>query len=181
MPQIRQVVSEALQSTVRRLLPSQQGFTEDLMATNVITPIIDLTPSAEGSALDTDLARAIDDSGQYTEVTSGQTGISLINATGFIRCVGTLTTIVADTSASTYDGFIFLDSGLSTQKVFDVSSLAGISTQDVQATPFDFVVFVKSGNTLKATSTSYALINVYCRQIADLNGNLVNPSGYSPS
>lgn len=181
MAQIRQVVSESLQATVRRLLPSQQGFTEDLQASNVITPIIDLTPSAEGSSLDTDLARAIDDSGQFTEVTAGQTGISLINATGFIRCNGTLTTVIGDTAANTFDGFIFLDQGLSTQKVFDVSTLPSVGITSSQVVPFDFVVFVKSGNTLKATSTSVALINVYCRQIADLNGNLVNPSGYSPA
>ena len=41
------VTSEALQSTVRRLLPSQQGFGSDLEATNLIQPVIDLTPTAE--------------------------------------------------------------------------------------------------------------------------------------
>ena len=51
MAQITTVTSEALQATLRRLLPSQQGFGEDLQASNVITPIIDLTPSAEGSIL----------------------------------------------------------------------------------------------------------------------------------
>ena len=45
MAQLINLTSEALQATIRRLLPSQQGFGEDLQATNVVTPIIDLTPT----------------------------------------------------------------------------------------------------------------------------------------
>ena len=59
MSQIIRITSEALQATVRRLLPSQQGFGEDLQASNVITPVIDLTPTAEGSQLPIDFARAL--------------------------------------------------------------------------------------------------------------------------
>ena len=55
MAQLISITSEALQATVRRLLPSQQGFGEDLQATTVVTPIIDLTPSAEGSETRQDL------------------------------------------------------------------------------------------------------------------------------
>ena len=51
MAQIINITSEALQATIRRLLPSQQGFGEDLQATNVVQPIIDLTPTAEGTVL----------------------------------------------------------------------------------------------------------------------------------
>jgi hypothetical protein len=40
MAQIKSVVSESLQATIRRLLPSQSGFTEDLQAQNVIVPVI---------------------------------------------------------------------------------------------------------------------------------------------
>ena len=49
MAEIVPVVSEALEAQVRDLLPSQRGFTEDLQASNVITPIIDLTNAAEGT------------------------------------------------------------------------------------------------------------------------------------
>ena len=59
MAQITQITSEALQATIRRLLPSQQGFGEDLQASNVITPIIDLTPTAEGSSLSENLSTAL--------------------------------------------------------------------------------------------------------------------------
>lgn len=55
MAQVKPVTSEALQATVRRLLPSQNGFTEDLQASNVIIPTLNLTPSAEGSELPLEL------------------------------------------------------------------------------------------------------------------------------
>ena len=49
MAEIVPVVSEALEAQIRDLLPSQRGFGEDLQASNVITPIIDLTAAAEGT------------------------------------------------------------------------------------------------------------------------------------
>ena len=41
---------------------------------------------------------------------------------------------------------------------------------------FDFVVFLSAGDSLKATATSQASGNVTTRQIADINGNLINPT-----
>ena len=46
VPEIITVNSEALQTTIRDLLPSQNGFGSELQASNVITPIIDLTATA---------------------------------------------------------------------------------------------------------------------------------------
>ena len=66
MAQLIRITSEALQATVRRLLPSQQGFGEDLEASNVIQPIIDLTPTAEGNQLPFNLASAIN----FTDTTA---------------------------------------------------------------------------------------------------------------
>ena len=56
VPEIITVNSEALQATVRNLLPSQNGFGSELQASNIITPVIDLTPSAEGTVLRQDLS-----------------------------------------------------------------------------------------------------------------------------
>ena len=43
-----------------------------------------------------------------------------------------------------------------------------------------FVVFVRSGDSVTATSTSAnTYLDVWYRQIADVNGNLVNPLGFS--
>ncbi len=87
MSQIISITSEALQATIRRLLPSQQGFGEDLQASNVILPVIDLTPTAEGSALPTDLARALAlDSQTSFRVTN--TSTSIVSTPGFHRVNG---------------------------------------------------------------------------------------------
>lgn len=59
VPEIITVNSEELQSLIRDLLPSQNGFGSELQASNVITPIIDLTPAAEGSGLRSDLQTAL--------------------------------------------------------------------------------------------------------------------------
>ena len=58
VPEIITVNSEQLQTTIRNLLPSQAGFGSELQASNVITPIIDLTASAEGSSTPEFLQRA---------------------------------------------------------------------------------------------------------------------------
>ena len=57
-PQVISVTSESLQSQIRNLLPSQEGFGTDLMAQNVIVPVIDLTSAAEGSSVPEFLQRA---------------------------------------------------------------------------------------------------------------------------
>ena len=59
VPEIITVNSETLQAQIRDLLPSQAGFGSELRASNVITPIIDLTATAEGSGLPQDFARAL--------------------------------------------------------------------------------------------------------------------------
>ena len=70
MAQVTSVTSEALQTQIRNLLPSQQGFGEDLQASNVIVPIIDLTATAEGSALPLDLSSAATFESTEFEVTA---------------------------------------------------------------------------------------------------------------
>ena len=58
MPQIIDITSEAIQATIRRLLPSQKGFGVDMQASNVITPIIDVTRTADGTQLPAELQYA---------------------------------------------------------------------------------------------------------------------------
>ena len=59
-PELAQVTSNNLEATVRNLLPSVSGFGSRLGAQNVIVPIIDLTPTAEGSVLPVQLQTAWD-------------------------------------------------------------------------------------------------------------------------
>lgn len=177
MAQIRQVVSESLQATVRRLLPSQQGFTEDLQASNVIMPIIDLTPTAEGSALADDLARAVS-FGSNTAFAINNTTTALANTAGFWRFIGSA--YVAREAVGNNRAHFTVSDGLSSKIVWGLT--AGGSTNANQgAVSFDFVVFLESGDSVSGIAdTEDHLVGSY-RQVADVNGNIVNPSGFSAS
>lgn len=178
MAQVRQVVSESLQATIRRLLPSQQGFTEDLQATNVITPIIDLTPTAEGSLVRQDLQTAMA-FGSITDFRIRNTTTNLAASPGFWRVIGTIN-IYQGSGANEFGTLQIDDDGLAQKTVFEMGSVSASAGQDA-GVPFDFVVFLRSGDTLQGVATSEVYLSGSYRQIADVNGVFVNPSGFSAS
>jgi len=174
MTQIIPVVSDALQATIRRLLPSQRGFGEDLMASNVITPIIDLTPSAEGSQVPVNLQTAWDFATDFTYVNAAST-TTLISNTGFWQVDVTAIVNTGVGSVST----IQINDGASQKKVWEVRTGLGAGG-DIEA--FNkFVVFLRPGDTLELvlTSANHAITTWY-RQIATVDGVLVNPLGFNP-
>ena len=173
--QIRQVVSEQLQATIRRLLPSQQGFTEDLQASNVIQPIIDLTPSAEGSSLPVDLARSFS-LGNITHVSVGGTGsATIVNSPGFYRV---LASFGIGTAAATGDANLNISDGLSTKRVFAVDG-SNIGTNTSGYPVVDINIFLDTGETLSVGTGSNISADVTAIPIADKNGNITNPAGFS--
>ena len=175
--QITRVTSEALQATIRRLLPSQQGFGEDLQATNVITPIIDLTPTAEGSSVPQNLQTAFGftDTNNFGAI---NTTVTVANTAGFHRIIGTISCI--GTAATTTEASLRLLQGVGVKKFYAVELPTG-STASAITIPFDLVVFLTSGDSITANATSArASIQGSARQIADVNGNLTNPSDFSP-
>ena len=177
MAQIIQITSEALQATIRRLLPSQQGFGEDLQASNVILPIIDLTPSAEGSELNVDLARAVDFTGATTFSTKN-TNTTLANVSGFYRVTGTssgYSSGLADVSSS-----LIINDGSTSKLVWNHSIVGGGTTSNASVS-IDLVVWLRPGDTLSADSSANEIIIAgSCRQVADSSGNIVPPSGFTP-
>ena len=178
MSQIINITSEALQATIRRLLPSQQGFGEDLQASNVITPIIDLTPTAEGSVVRQDLQTALTLDSQTNFETTGSSPLAINPGTGFYRFVGTIG--VSTPTASITAASIKLTDGLSTKVVYAVQ-IPATSTNDPVVIPFDLVFYFNAGEsmTMDAGSTAVYMIGSY-RQIATVTGELVNPSGFNP-
>ena len=174
MAQITSITSESLQAQVRRLLPSQVGFGEDLQAVNVITPIIDLTPAAEGSQLPDDLARAIN----FTDATT----ISTSNATnthattpGFYRIIGATST--DPTSGATGYGWIQITDGLSTKVVWGSQSLQGVDTHTMVS--FDLIIFLDTGESLQTTANGNGFMKGSVRQVADRYGTISNPTGFT--
>jgi len=175
-PQIISITSEALQAQIRNLLPSQEGFGTDLMAQNVIIPVIDLTQAAEGSRVSENLQTAIAFGSQTTfDVKSGSS--SIITNTGFWRIFGTGS---VDRSAATNRSVIFqATDGFSTKDVWQLQVEAS-NGSNIVTIGFDFVFFAATGITLNAIADVSCAIAGSVRQIADVNGALVNPVGFNP-
>jgi len=175
-PQITSVTSEALQAQIRSLLPSQEGFGTDLMAQNVIVPVIDLTPAAEGSNVPENLQTALAFGSQNAFSVTGGSSV-IVNGTGFWRVFGTAS---LKSSASTAVSVIFKASDSLTIKNIWALQIQDQNVDLAVVTKFDFVFFAAAGQTL----TADADVNCYSvgsvRQIADVNGTLINPSGYNP-
>ena len=176
MAQITNVTSEALQAQIRSLLPSQQGFGEDLQASNVIVPVIDLTTTAEGSSLGTNLQTALA-FGSQTNFSASNGTSTIVSTPGFYRVIGTATLI---RTASDESAFFTINDGSSGQNINAIKLDGGSDTGAVMVYPFDFVIFLRAGDSFRIFSSSVQ-VNVFgsVRQIADVNGNLVNPSGFS--
>jgi hypothetical protein len=176
LPEIIRITSEALQQTIRRLLPSQQGFGDDLQATNLITPIIDLTPTAEGSALPTYLQTALA-FGSNTQFLAENNTVTLANSGGFWRIIG-ISNIEQD-SGSSITSEIKLSDGLGSKWIFKHQLTPGTGDNG-NSVIFDYTIFLRPGDSVTAfTNSSDAVLTGSYRQVADLQGNIVNPVGFS--
>jgi hypothetical protein len=176
MAQIINITSEALQSTIRRLLPSQQGFGEDLQASNVVQPIIDLTPTAEGSVLQPVLQQAVA-FGNASAFSVFNTTADIITTTGFFRitCVVNL----QGTGSADQGADLRMTDGATTKVVWSCFITDTYSSFVSPSQNLDLVVFVDSGESVSWSCTDHAIARGSVRQIADRQGNLVNPVGFT--
>lgn len=167
--------SETLETKVRQLLPSQGGAGAgfDLSATTQIVPIIDLTESAEGSNIRSDLQTSFSlDS--ITSFSFSNTSGDVITNTGYYRVFG-VSTLFSNSSQLMVSRLILTD-GVTSKNVFDhVMPSTGASVASVN---FDFNVLIKAGEKLTAQSlgpTNFGQLQGCTRQIANLDNELVNP------
>lgn len=170
MAQIINITSEALQATVRRLLPSQQGFGEDLQAQNVIVPILDLTPTAEGTQLPDYLQRAYGFDDITSTETDGVASTVIINSPGFYQVNYQM---VCNNTADNPQ-FTMTD-GATTKVLVELD----ISINTPQTISDQMVLFVQTGESVTQTTNNNAYIRSITRQIATVNGELVDPTGFS--
>ena len=162
--------AETLESKVRQLLPSQGGAGAgfDLSASTQIVPIIDLTESAEGSNVRQDLQTALSLNSVTAFSAIGATE-TLITNTGYFRVFGSMTSQTGGQAIN-----FALTDGVTTKIIiqYNVQSSAGVVVES-----YDFVVFLQAGQSLTATTGSSSQKLVGCtRQIADIDGNLINPT-----
>ena len=174
---ISTVTSEALQLKLRQLLPSQQGFGTDLSASDTIIPVIDLTRAAEGSDTPEILQTALS-FGSKTAFAINNATVVIANTTGFHRIFGVANLYMDGTAFSTCT--FQLSDGTSTKNIWG-NSTASSAASAIACTQFYFVVFLGAGESISGiagTNVSNMIGSV--RQIADINGTLVQPVGFTP-
>lgn len=173
---ISTVTSEALQLKLRQLLPSQQGFGTDLSASDTIIPVIDLTQAAEGSDVPEFLQRAWDISTGIEQISAATA--TIINNTGFWQI---LVNWSGFSGASNEESSLSITDGLSTSKIWALTHDSVTPNETKYNGTVELVVFLAAGESLTGTAGANRYdLNVSYRQIADVNGVLVNPSGFTP-
>ena len=174
------LTDETLEKRFRDTFRSQGGaeLVDDLYASGVIVPIVDFTAAAEGSALRADLQTAWDFTTGSNTIENG--GADLISNSGFWQVDLNFTSETTPTPGRV--GRLFIDDGSTTKTVWRIQVSASNDTGFQVVQQDKFVVFLRPGDILKATSsTAETRIDVWYRQIADLSGNLVQPSGFTSS
>lgn len=174
-PEIITVNSEALQSQIRDLLPSQNGFGSELQASNVITPIIDLTATAEGSGLPVSMQQAIAFASNTAFEVTNATQV-LMSSPGFWRVTGAagIGTANGVTSKVTFT----MTDGLATKNLWR-QGVGGAGGDQNASCAFDLIFFLRAGDSVSAVSDQGgAILAGSYRQIATGDGTLVNPTGY---
>lgn len=173
---ISTVTSETLQAKLRELLPSQQGFGTDISASDTIIPVIDLTGAAEGTDVPIQLQEAFSFGSQnaFTSLIAGTT--TVINTTGFYRVKYYV--YIDNVAATTQEFTIRLNDGATTKTIGHFQKSATVTTFNLID---EFTLFLGAGDSLEVVNvgTAFKVYGSY-RQIADVNGNLVNPVGFTP-
>jgi hypothetical protein len=167
------IKSQDIEDKINQLLPSQGGFQAgvDFSASTMVIPIVDLTETAEGSALRADLQTAL----SFTTATAfavQNTTTTVVNTTGYWRIYASSTL----TRSASCINSIKINDGTSDKTIWshdipDSGSTIYTSTQLV-----DVIVKLEAGHSLKIVSSSAATdFTGSVRQVADVNGNLINP------
>ena len=147
------------------------------MAQNVIVPVIDLTSAAEGSTVPQMLQTALS-FGSQTEFEINNGTDVIANTAGFWRIVGTAGSAVSSSAGA--DAKISMSDGLSTKTVWGLYAPFPSGADTGFSNAFDLVVFLESGDSVSAITNIQTAMRGSSRQIADVNGNLINPSGFNP-
>jgi hypothetical protein len=167
------IKSTNLEDKVKQLLPSQGGLGAgfDLSASTQIIPIVDLTESAEGSNLRQDLQSAFTlNNANSFFVTNATT--TLISNTGFWRLYGNS---IIQTATATRTNSIDITDGVTTGSIWRSAAFSGGTAGQFITVNFDVLIKLAAGDSLLVTSALNGGMGGAVRQIADIDGNLINP------
>ena len=165
------IKSQDIEDKINQLLPSQGGFQPgvDFSASTMVIPIVDLTETAEGSSLRQDLQRSFSFTSSTVTITSNATN-TLVNTTGYYRVFYSYVS-----TGSPGQAILILNDGTTDKFIVRLeSNLSGSSYYGAPLTG-ETDVFLRAGDSLKAFSNAGTSFYTTTRQIADINGNLINP------
>jgi len=164
-----------LENKINQLLPSQggEGAGVDLSASTQIIPIIDLTETAEGSALRADLQSSMSHN-TTTVFNVTNTTTTIQNTPGYYRVLGTMN-LMGNGTALNNSG-IFVNDGATAKNLFGYAN-NGYLTGNVQdVTPYDFLIYLDAGDSIQVISEATTIVFIgSSRQIATNAKVLVNP------
>jgi len=169
------IQSEAIRDKLNSLLPSQNlgSIGVELTGSTTIIPVVDLTEIAEGSSLRQDLQTA--SSFSSTLSTATNTTTTVLTTTGYFRLIGSYN--MDQNGGGSTDVSIFLDDGVTQKTIFKQNAATAVAPSGITQNTFDFIVFLSAGKELKIKATgAKATINCSSHQIADVSGNLTNPT-----
>jgi len=175
------VTDESLEKRFRDTFRSQGGaeLVDDLYAQGVIVPVVDFTAAATGQELSENLQTAWDFSTGSNNVTNATT--TLISNAGFWQVDLTYASFPAP-GASPVNDVVQIFDGTTAKNVWGFTGRAGTAINELDiAFESKFVVFLRSGDILRATIADYSSLDVWYRQIATVSGDLINPSGFTSS
>lgn len=171
------VTSEALEAKFRQVFPAQGGaeLVQDLFASGVIQPVVDFSTVAEGSVLSQNLQTAWDFStGTGTQDGSGTT--TIISNPGFWKLQVQFEINYNESGGNSANVQIY--DGVDAKNIVRVTD--GRANVNESFTVLEnAVVFLRSGDILRVASDFGFLTTITYRQIADVNGTLVNPLGFT--
>jgi len=165
--------STALEDKINQLLPSQGGFGAgvDFSASTMVIPIVDLTEAAAGSGLREDLQKSLT-LGNVTDFNINATTATIVNTTGYWRVFGT--SYIVTSSSATRTATIRITDGTTTKNVFQNLQTGTVNNLMSQLS-YDFIVKLQAGDSLDGSCTPSSGLNGAVRQIASLDGTLINP------
>lgn len=177
------LTDEALEKRFRDTFRSQGGaeLVDDLYASGVIIPVVDFTQAAEGSQLPSNLQTAWDFSTGSSQITTA-TPNTVISTPGFWQVDLFYAGFVATSGTTRLTATLDIYDGSTYKAIWAFSNRINNPVQSDIGLENKFVVFLRTGDSLTGqTQGTNSTLNVWYRQIADVSGNLVNPTGFTSS
>ena len=166
-------VSEDFQRAFRNQFPSQVSSGRDLHVSDVVIPVVDFTPTASGASLPESLRFSLNRATTKFTATSSTSSEVIGPNSGFLKILANLYA----TSAKAQIDYFFVNTATSATE-----ALVSYQCATDEVNNHNFISFIPAGFTLKAgytlSGSSQSIITA--TYLADVNGNLTNPTGYDP-